>query len=135
MAQLWPASHKADHQMTIAWIFHSAISIYLSGVYDYDQIWNKWHITTPSLCQVEVDEYVSKILEGTSLALQETNVTALVFLFPLRIAGARSKTIRQQKQIRYLLAQISSSFRVANAISSDLGAVWAKQAFNAITPT
>lgn len=125
MALIWPISSTTDHQMMIAWIFHSAISIYLSGVYDYDQIWETHHVTTPTLPQIEIQQHVSRILDNTSLALKETNVTPLVFLFPLRIAGARVKTSEQRKQIRALLTQISCSFRVANAISSNLGEVWA----------
>lgn len=124
MAQIWPNSIKHDHQMMIAWIFYPAISIYLSGVYDHDQIWEAYGITTPSLPQKEVQQNVGKILDRTASALNETNVTALVFLFPLRIAGARVKTVEQQEKIRALLTQISSSFSVANAISSDLGEVW-----------
>lgn len=124
MAQIWPNSIKHDHQMMIAWIFYPAISIYLSGVYDYDQIWEAYGITTPSLPQKEVQQNVSKILDRTASALNETNVTALVFLFPLRIAGARVKRFEQQEKIRALLTQISRSFSVANAISSDLGGVW-----------
>jgi len=116
--------------MTVAWIFHSAISIYLSGVYDYDHIWNTYDIKTPILSQFQIESHANKILENISLALEETNVTPLVFLFPLRIAGARAKTDAQQKQIRLLLARISRSFRVANAISSDLGGVWASRASN-----
>lgn len=135
MAQLWPTSSKKDHQMTVAWIFHSAISIYLSGVYDYDQIWSIYHIATPGLPQVEIEKHVSKILECTSFALEDTNVTALVFLFPLRIAGARATTIGQREQIRSLLAQISCNFRVADAIASDLAAIWARRASNTITST
>jgi hypothetical protein len=134
MAQIWPISSTADHQMTVAWIFYSAISIYLSGVYDYDQIWETYHITTPSLPQIEIQQHVTRILDNTSLALNETNVTALVFLFPLRIAGARVKTYEQQKQIRALLTQISCSFKVANAISSNLGEVWANRVAKA-SPT
>ncbi|KAK5063030.1 hypothetical protein LTR84_005106 [Exophiala bonariae] len=125
MAQIWPSSTKYNHQMMIAWVFYPAISIYLSGIYDYDRIWEASGITTPGLPRTEVQQNVGKILDRTALALKGTNVTALVFLFPLRIAGARVTTVEEQENIRTLLAQISCSFSVANAISSDLGEVWA----------
>lgn len=129
--------------MMIAWIFYPAISIYLSGIYDYDPTtWSLSHndnnniITTavPVLSQDEIQANVNHILDRTAVALEHTNVTPLVFLFPLRIAGARSTTTtttttsadQQQRRIRALLAHISCSFSVANAISSDLGQVWAE---------
>lgn len=152
MAQLWPTSTssmtttKQDHQMMIAWIFYPAISIYLSGIYDYDPTtWSLSHnnnnpiiTTVPVLPQDEIQANVNHILDRTAVALRHTNVTPLVFLFPLRIAGARSTTTsttstltsasadQQQRRIRALLAHISCSFSVANAISSDLGQVWAQ---------
>jgi Fungal specific transcription factor domain len=111
--------------MTIAWVFYSAISIYLSGTYDYSRLWNSYGIPTPILGQTEIQQDVNNILHTTSHALKQTNVTGLLFLFPLSIAGARAVTIEQRKRIHALLAEITGNFRAANAFTSDLQELWA----------
>ena len=125
MASQWSLSSPIDHQMTIAWVFYSAISIYLSGTYDYSRLWSKYGILTPTLEQSEIQQHVNNILQTTLYALKQTNVSGLLFLFPLRIAGARGVTIEQRSQIHALLAEITNSFKAANAFTSDLEELWA----------
>jgi hypothetical protein len=125
MAHQWHSSLPIDYQMTIAWVFYSAISIYLSGTYDYSRLWNSYGIRTPILGQSEIQQDVNNILHTTSLALKQTNVTGLLFLFPLRIAGARALTIEQRTRIYALLEEITGNFRAANAFTSDLQELWA----------
>ena len=123
IAQQWPSTSSADHQMDIAWIFYSAISIYLSGIYDYEPIW-KNHFAPPSLQPTQVQDHVDSILSVTSAALDQTNITPLLFLFPLRIAGARTRTVQQQMEIKALLSRIKNDFRIASAFSSELDNLW-----------
>ena len=114
--------------MTIAWTFYSAISIYLSGIYDYSPLWVVYDIPTPIIAQSEIQQHVNAILDITSLALKQMTVTSLLFLFPLRIAGARAYTIDQRMRIHALLAEITSDFRAASAFTSDLEELWANPA-------
>lgn len=125
MAQQYHTSSPADYQMTIAWVFYAAISIYLSGTYDYSHLWETYGVPTPILAQPEIQQHVNTILDITSVSLKETNVTGLLFLFPLRIAGARALTIEQRMRIHALLGEITRSFRAACAFTSDLGELWA----------
>lgn len=123
MAQQWPLPFPDDHQMDIAWIFYPAISIYLSGIYDYNPVW-KEHFTPPSLEPAEIQTHVNSILSRTAIALEKTNITSLLFLFPLRIAGARARTAQQQSEIQALLSRIQGDFKVASAFSSELSKLW-----------
>lgn len=110
--------------MTISWTFYSAISIYHSGIYDYSALWKQHHVTTPALNQHEIEQHVNTILDRTSEALHKTNLTGLIFLFPLRIAGARAAEFEQRIRIDALLTEIAHNFEAARAFTSDLNELW-----------
>jgi hypothetical protein len=111
--------------MTIAWVFYAAISIYLSGIYDYSHIWVENGIFTPTISDSIVDQHVSNILDITTLAVERKNLAGVLFLFPLRIAGARAHRPGRRVRIQNLILQIAGSFRAANAILTDLQELWA----------
>ena len=125
MAHEWTPPTQNDQQMTIAWIFFAAISIYLSGIYDYCPIWVDNGISTPSLGPMEVRQHVASILDITSSAVERQNLASLLFLFPLRIAGARASHSEQKLQIQGLLLKIAGPYRAANAFLADLEDLWA----------
>lgn len=128
MARHWQASLATDNQMLIAWVFYAAISIYLSGTFDYSEAWTERGISTAALDQLEIQQHVKNILNTTAVSIQETNTSGLIFLFPLRIAGARAITAGERVQIRSLLTDITHRFRAANAFISDLDVMWANAA-------
>ncbi|KAH8892645.1 hypothetical protein GQ53DRAFT_719080 [Thozetella sp. PMI_491] len=110
----------------VARIFFAATSIYLSGVFDYDAIhWRALGISyIPVLSEDEVQTHVRVILQETNVALGRTDLSALLFLFPLRVAGARSREKWQRECIRNLLRRIEADFVVARAFGEELEKVW-----------
>jgi hypothetical protein len=59
------------------------------------------------------------------MALKTTNLAGILFFFPLRVAGARARSVGQRSIILDLLGHISSrSFVVADAFVSDLKSLW-----------
>ena len=120
----WTPATPSDQQMTIAWLFYAAISIYLSGIYDYSRLWTENGIITPALTPSVVDHHLLSILDITSFAVQKQNLAGVLFLFPLRIAGARAYKTEQRDRIRSLLMKIAASFRAANAFLIDLEVLW-----------
>ncbi|KIW14326.1 hypothetical protein PV08_07108 [Exophiala spinifera] len=123
-AREWYAEHAADGHNFLSAVYYSAISIYHSGIYDYSDIWRHAEVTTPSLPSSDIQQHVRTILHLSTLALHHTNLSSIVFLLPLRIAGARAKLPEQRAQIRKLLITITNPFRAAKAIISDLEEVW-----------
>lgn len=114
-----------DPSMLLARVFFAAISIYLSGCFDYElSHWQRLGLVVPTLDEATVQHHVSAIMRLTDLGLKHTQLSPLVFLFPLRIAGARSYTQRQRDAVLGLVARIGVSFAVASAIRDDLGAFW-----------
>ncbi|KAG5985442.1 hypothetical protein E4U55_000004 [Claviceps digitariae] len=119
-----PLAH--DPSILLSRIFHASISIYLSGIFDYHL--PQWHTlglpVLPTLNHHTLTRHLHHILLYTSLALDKTPLSPLLFLFPLRIAGARSHHDCQRQLITSLVARIKQDFAVAGAIEADLDALW-----------
>lgn len=129
----WRGSFKAwlsldparedDPRSTLANIYFPAISIYLSGIFDYRYQFN--HILSASIPSEDIQVHVQEILRYTEEALKTTNLVGLLFFFPLRVAGARARTLPQRSAILAMLDRISErGFVVAQAFSEDLKALW-----------
>lgn len=111
--------------MLLSRIFFAAISIYLSGIFDYEiPHWHRLGLIPPTLDEQTVQTHTNTILGLSNLALDTTNLSPLLFLFPLRIAGARSRTKWQRDWITKLIYRIGGGFAVANAIATELSYVW-----------
>ncbi|UKZ64928.1 uncharacterized protein TrAtP1_006133 [Trichoderma atroviride] len=111
--------------MLLARVFFAAISIYLSGIFDYEITnWHNIGLIPPTLDEETVQMHTNTILGLSNLALDTTNLSPLLFLFPLRIAGARSRTRWQRDWVAKLVTRIGSGFAVAAAISTELSHVW-----------
>ena len=109
-------------------VFFAAISIYLSGIFDYEIIyWQSRDISVTCIPEDKVQEHLNSILTLTEVSLQTTTLSPLLFLFPLRIAGARSYEQWQRERVLLLLEQISQSFTVAQIFKTELGQVWYKR--------
>jgi hypothetical protein len=71
-----------------------------------------------------IQAHVMNILAKTELALQ-TNLAAICFFFPLRVAGARVWLEEQRLLILRLLGDISKrAYIVADAFILDLNSLW-----------
>ncbi|KAK2608550.1 hypothetical protein QQS21_002896 [Conoideocrella luteorostrata] len=120
-------SHEvaADMSKLLARIFYASISIYLSGVFDYELFyWQHLRLIVPTLDEILIEQHLNTILALTELGLNRTDLSPLLFLFPLRIAGARSCQQWQRDKISALVAHVNKLFAVAAAIDNDLATVW-----------
>lgn len=106
-------------------VFFAAISIYLSGIFDYEiTYWQSRDIPVPCIPEDKVQEHLNSILTLTEVSLQLTTLSPLLFLFPLRIAGARSYEWWQRDRVLLLLGQIAQNFAVAQIFKMELGQLW-----------
>ena len=116
-----------DHTGLLANAFSAATSIYLSGIYDYTiALWHSWGVSVPTLAMEDVKSHVVTILDSTRYALDHTNISHLLYLFPLRVAGARCTDQCQRNQVLTLLRRVGTNFVVAQAFEGDLRRLWAK---------
>ncbi|KAK8113019.1 hypothetical protein PG984_013545 [Apiospora sp. TS-2023a] len=120
-----PARFDLPLESMLSNVFFAAISIYLSGIFDYEILhWKRWRIAVPTITEMEVQRHLGQILSLTSLALQETSLSPLLFLFPLRIAGARCSKEWQMDCVQVLLTRISRSYAVATVFQRELNNIW-----------
>ncbi|RSM07307.1 hypothetical protein CDV31_008672 [Fusarium ambrosium] len=117
-----------DDFLSLAEIFFSATSIYLSGVFDYEIAhWQNMTIPVPNLSEEEIQTHVSTILVLSGMILDSSKISPVLVLFPLRVAGARSWNLWQHDCIVELLERIEQTFPVAAAFRMDLGRLWASR--------
>lgn len=111
----------------LAQLFYAAISIYLSGTFDWDMMhWSRWpEVSIPRLDATVIEKHGLAILEITEMALDRTSVSPLLFLFPLRVAGARlSRFPGQCARVLGPLGQIASGYAVAHVMTAELAKTW-----------
>jgi len=124
-----PSTTTVDLQMMLAMIYYHAISIYLSGTFDYFPYWDQSGIPTPSISSSQIQAHVKAILGMVATALNETNLAGILFLFPLRVAGARAQSLEHRFEIARVLRIITrKGFVVADAFTMDLDELWERKA-------
>lgn len=112
--------------MLLAKTYYSASSIYLSGNYDYDlEHWQKFNVVVPVLDHGEIVEHFNLIIRLTRKALRDSSLSPLLFLFPLRVAGARAQQKMDKQAVAELLCDIRKQFVVAEAMLGELSELWA----------
>jgi hypothetical protein len=78
-----------NNRTAIAKIYLAATAVFLSGVYDYHSIWLETIEATPALPRIFIEQHINTILDLTEYAMQKTNFSTLLFLYPLRVACSR----------------------------------------------
>lgn len=118
-------AQRPDTELMLSYAYYHAISIYLSGTYDYHRQWSGPAAPcAPILSRHEVNWHVSQILE-TSRMLLALGTCGIFLFFPLRVAGARTLDLRLREVILGLFKMTSQrGFLVAEALITDLSELW-----------
>lgn len=119
-----PMNFINDNRTIIAKIYLAATSIFLSGVYDYRSIWLQAIEATPTLSQPLIEHHVATILDMTEFAMEQTNLSKLLFLYPLRVACARVWMSEQKDRLRRMFEVIRRSFAVAHVFVAEVEELW-----------
>lgn len=119
---------EAETDFLVAKNYYHAISIYLSGSYDYHSHWSKPNSPqAPILSRLSIEGHMHEILR-LSQELLDRGVAGLLLFIPLRIAGARVSKAQEQDLILQLLRTISErGYAVASAIHVDLIELWERR--------
>lgn len=115
-----------DTELLIAQAYYHAISIFLSGVFDYHEQWTRPGAPcAPILTRIQIDQHVSEILQKCKEMLG-LGVSGVLLFFPLRVAGARANDLTSRTEIlSQLHATANRGFVVAEAFELDLVELWA----------
>ncbi|CAK7207438.1 hypothetical protein SEUCBS139899_010248 [Sporothrix eucalyptigena] len=116
-----------DPSMILGHIFCAAANAYLSGIFDYElDQWDAIGITPPTLPVEDLQHHVDTILRYAAPALATTNIAPILLLFPLRIAGARSRYPRQRVEVLRLLGEVGRMYAAAIYYSAHLQRLWGR---------
>lgn len=109
------------HDISAAWMYYHAISIYLSGIFDYilTEV-----CTVPSLTDDEILVHVEGILKQSDEALHQSQTSQVFLLLPLRIAGNRCSKSKQCREVLKRLDILQGKFAVATAFRTELLQIW-----------
>lgn len=113
-----------DNRTIISKIYLAASSIFLSGIYDHRSIWLQTIEAVPTLSQPLIEYHVTTILDMTEFAMQQTNLSKLLFLYPLRVACARVWMEEQKDRLRCMFGVIQKSFAVAHVFRTEVEELW-----------
>lgn len=114
-----------DEAMLLCHIFFAAVSIYLSGAFDYEtEHWVGHDVQIPTLSEVEINQHRQDTMDLVDLGMKKSSLSPVLFLFPLHIAGARATSERDRTRIRILLEAIGKRFAVVTAVRNSLEVVW-----------
>lgn len=108
-------------------LFWAAVSIYISGEFDYERHhWDRFGLAVPTLGTETVGRHVETILRLVEHGLAHSSLSPLLFLFPIRIAGTRLAFAPPEQRSRVLgiIAAIASRFAVGHAIRAGLLNAW-----------
>ncbi|XP_014552838.1 hypothetical protein COCVIDRAFT_29841 [Bipolaris victoriae FI3] len=128
-AEAWGKdTSEVDADLVVARTYYHAMSIYLSGSYDYHKHWNQpGSPPAPILNRSSIEMHMNEILR-LGQELLDHGLAGLLLFIPLRIAGARVSYKKDQDLILRLLKTISQrGYAVANAIYIDLVELWARK--------
>lgn len=92
---------------------------------------DQWHAIgqqPPTLSRETLQLHVDTILRYAAPALANTNIAPILLLFPIRIAGARSRYPRQRTEVLKLLDVIGRMYAAATYYSAHLQRLWVRMA-------
>ncbi|KAH8723463.1 hypothetical protein GQ44DRAFT_728739 [Phaeosphaeriaceae sp. PMI808] len=117
---------NTDTETLIGYLYYNAISIFLSGTFDYHEPWSSpGSPCAPILERNQINQHVFNIL-CISQELLVKGVSGVLLFFPLRVAGARANDICSRNTIITLFTTTKSrGFAVAEAFTVDLTDLWA----------
>jgi hypothetical protein len=129
-ASILLASTQA-HDHSVGWMYYHALSIYLSGIFDYTLSEVR---TTLPLRADEITVHLEGILTRSDEALQQNQVSQVFLLLPLRIAGNRCSTSKQCYEVLKRLDMLRTQFAVAAAFRSELLNLWSSRSLQIAEP-
>jgi len=114
--------------ISVAWMYYHALSIYLSGIFDYTL---SEVCAIPSLRDDEIAVHLEGILKRSDEALQRSSTSRVFLLLPLRIAGNRCSSWKQCQEVLSRIDILRDQFAVATAFRTELLQIWSSRSLHA----
>ncbi|KAL3490352.1 hypothetical protein BJX62DRAFT_238164 [Aspergillus germanicus] len=125
-----PKLASCERRPTVNSIMHLALACYhsllvfLSNNYNYYRF---WHNTAAArrLSQEEIEQHVESIIQHAENILKASEVSSILLLFPLRVAGTQAESGTRTQILRLLDGVFARGFVVSSRIKEDLNEYWA----------
>ena len=114
--------------ISVAWMYYHALSIYLSGVFDYTL---SEVCAIPSLQDEEITVHLEGILKRSDEAVRQSQTSCVFLLLPLRIAGNRCSNWKQCQEVLDRIDVLRDQFAVATAFRTELLHTWSSRSLHA----
>ncbi|KAL3440286.1 hypothetical protein BJX65DRAFT_290803 [Aspergillus insuetus] len=123
------AKLQLDSEQTVDSIIHLALACYhslhvfLSNNYNYYRFWH--NTAAPRLSPEEIEQHVESIIQHAENILKDSEVSSVLLLFPLRVAGTHAESGTRTRILRLLDGVFARGFVVSSRIKEDLNEYWA----------
>lgn len=115
-------SAAADPFTQISFAYYYALQLFHCRNFTYYSCWETG--TVPELSLHESSAYVAAIISICEKVTQGSNISGVILLFPLRMAGAHAEVGQRNKILKILQQIYNSGFVVAEKITIDLCDFW-----------
>ncbi|KAL2819214.1 hypothetical protein BJX63DRAFT_31696 [Aspergillus granulosus] len=111
-----------DSEFYLALAGCHALLVFLSNNYNYYQFWHD--VPAPRLSQEELSDHVESILQQADHVLKASDVSSVLLLFPLRVAGTHAENGIRARILGLLDCVFARGFVVSRRIKDDLHEYW-----------
>ncbi|KAJ0419179.1 hypothetical protein BJY00DRAFT_314248 [Aspergillus carlsbadensis] len=121
MLKLQPGDNKHS-VLHLALACYHTLLVFLSNNYNYYQF---WHDTpAPRLSRNDINHHVESILQHADHILKASDISTVLLLFPLRVAGTHAESGTRFRILGLLDAIFARGFVVSSRIKDDLHEYW-----------
>ena len=107
-----------------AWMYYHTISLYLSGVFDGTLFGGR---SAAQLSENERTGHIEGILQRSDEVLQQSEVSHVFLLLPLRIAGNRCSNMTSCREVMRRIDDLQSHFAIAGTVKNELLKEWSSR--------
>ncbi|KAL4867466.1 hypothetical protein BDV12DRAFT_198159 [Aspergillus spectabilis] len=117
------SQNHTDDYFSLSLLYYHALTIFLSGNYDYFPFWD--NIPAPVLSPDEIVDHVNAILDISEQLMPRSRLPGVMLFFPFTVAGSRARLPDHRTKILSLIDRvINDGFVVAHRIKDKMIARW-----------
>jgi hypothetical protein len=118
------SEQTVDSRMHLALACYHSLLVFLSNNYNYYRFWHNT-AAAPRLSQEEIQQHAESIIQHAENILKALEVSSVLLLFPLRVAGTHAESGTRTRILRLLDGVFARGFVVSSRIKEDLNEYWA----------
>jgi hypothetical protein len=118
------SEQNIDSIIHLALACYHSLLVFLSNNYNYYLFWHNT-AAAPRLSKEDIKQHVESIIQHAENILKASEVSSVLLLFPLRVAGTHAGNGTRTRILRLLDGVFAHGFVVSSRIKEDLNEYWA----------